>query len=102
MADEGKPIYTIRPWHNDGQYYLIKWPEFGMAHKEPLDIYYMTKNYCGCPSPRRPCKHVAIKEALLSYAANHNLPLYMVAYNSSSNEIFTLADFADAKDLPTF
>lgn len=61
----GEPIYTLRPWKNEGQYYLVKWADSLEAHKEPLDIYYMAPNYCGCPSPRKPCKHMAIKDAIL-------------------------------------
>lgn len=65
----GDPIYTLRQAEKAGTYYLCKWD---LLEVEPLDIYYMKddSHYCGCPSPKRPCKHWPIKEALQADGRN--------------------------------
>lgn len=87
---EESPIYTLRPWMSEGTYYLVKWAGFGEAHKQPTDIYYMIKVYCGCPSPRKPCKHVPIKDALLNNAQWRGLQLHQLAYQDGN--VFQLWD----------
>lgn len=79
-----EPIYTLRPRdpEGSGQYDLVKWADFLAGHKEPLDVYYMQSNYCGCPSPRNPCKHQTIKNTILSYARQRGLPVYSVVYEA--------------------
>lgn len=88
---EDPPIYTLRHWSaEDGSYYLVKWAGFGESHKEPSDLYFMNKVYCGCPSPRKPCKHVAIRDSILAYAQTEGLQLHQLAYQDGN--IFQLWD----------
>lgn len=94
---EGAPIYTLRPWKNEGQWYLTKWADFGESHKEPLETYYIAAGNCGCPSPRRPCKHQSIKSALQEQASVLRRPLHMLAYQDGN--IFIVQDMELPQDL---
>lgn len=77
-------LYTLKPWRNDGQYYLVKWPEALEGHKEPLELYYMNGVYCGCPSPRKPCKHEAIKDAILAESRRLDVPCWTLYWEDGT------------------
>lgn len=90
QVKEEAPIYTLRSMLGGDTYHLAKWPGFGEGHKVPSDTYLMTKVYCGCPSPRKPCKHIPIRDALLSYAHQQGLQLHQLAYQDGN--VFQLWD----------
>lgn len=67
--------------------------KFDGDDKEPLDIYVQDNGViCNCPSPRRPCKHVAIRKALLEHVAETGTPLWRCFYLAESGTIQTMQD----------
>ena len=97
-------IYTLRETSDFGQtnnphhkqWSLVKWSSFLDGHRLPEDVYSMSHNYCGCPSPRKPCKHYAIKDAIIEFARLHNVPTWVVGWQDTP---FLIQDITTPEEL---